>query len=201
MHLPRFVGLVDLAVATVVLVAIVLPPREMFAAPAQKGSEADQFALALSEARTIAHPDDGQQVDDLARRLGTANFKDWAIETSVHGAERAKNSPTAWRALLATSVAYIDRLDVKPGLEYADKALAACDTSQPSCPTWEQIRLQIYQHHLDAGVKSGFDPRRGPAAAAAFRKAGEASSLQVHLGGHDVDQAPGPHPTTIDAGP
>src|SRR5471032_877669 len=123
MKLPHYVGLVDLSVAIVVIVAIVLPPREMFAAAAQKGTEADQFALALSEARTIARPDDGLAVDDLARRLGTANFKDWAIETSVRGAELAKSSPTAWRALLAASVAYIDRLDVIPGLDYANKAL------------------------------------------------------------------------------
>jgi hypothetical protein len=41
--------------------------------------------------------------------------------------------------------------------------------------------MQLYQEHLDAGVKSGIDPRKGPAAAAAFRKAGEAALRQIRL--------------------
>ncbi|MBA3540581.1 MAG: hypothetical protein H0T79_13305, partial [Deltaproteobacteria bacterium] len=54
MQLPRFFGFVDLGVLTVVLVFVVLPPREMFTAPAHKGDDAEQFALALAEARTMA---------------------------------------------------------------------------------------------------------------------------------------------------
>jgi len=204
MHLSRFVGLVDLAVATVVLVMIVLPPREMYASAAQKATPADQFALALAEARTMAHPDDGAAVDELARRLGAAGFKDWAIEAAVRGSERAPRSPTRWRALLAASVAFVDRLDVVPALDYANLALAACQTVETSqngrpaaCPSWEQIRMKLYQQHLDAGVKSGIDPRRGPEAAKAFRHAGESALRQIHLGGHDVERgsatpAPGP---------
>jgi hypothetical protein len=49
MALPRFFGLVDLGVATVVAVAIFLPAREMQASPAIKG---DEFSVALAEART-----------------------------------------------------------------------------------------------------------------------------------------------------
>jgi hypothetical protein len=195
MHLSRFVGLVDLAVATVVLVMIVLPPREMYASAAQKATPADQFALALAEARTMAHPDDGAAVDELARRLGAAGFKDWAIEAAVRGSERAPSSPTRWRALLATSVAFVDRLDVVPALDYANRALAACqsvetpqDGRPAACPSWEQIRMKLYQQHLDAGVKSGIDPRRGPEAAKAFRRAGESALRQIHLGGHDVER-------------
>jgi hypothetical protein len=210
MHLSRFVGLVDLAVAAVVLVMIVLPPREMYAGAAQKGSPAEQFALALAEARTMAHPDDGAAVDELARRLGAAGFKDWAIEAALRGSERAMQSPTRWRALLATSVAFVDRLDVVPALDYANRALSACqsvetaggtggarDARPQACPSWEQVRMKLYQQHLDAGVKSGIDPRRGPEAAKAFRHAGEGALRQIHLGGHDVERgsatpAPGP---------
>jgi len=54
--MPRFVGLVDLAVVTVVAVAIFLPARENFAIAAQKGSDTDRFGIALAEARSMAHP-------------------------------------------------------------------------------------------------------------------------------------------------
>jgi hypothetical protein len=198
MQLSRFVGLVDLAVAAVVLVMIVLPPREMYAGAAQKAVPAEQFALALAEARTMAHPDDGAAIDDLARRLGAAGFKDWAIEAALRGSERAKQSPTRWRALLATSVAFVDRLDVVPALDYANRALSACQSTEaaedardgraPACPSWEQVRMKLYQEHLDAGVKSGIDPRRGPEAAKAFRHAGESALRQIHVGGHDVER-------------
>jgi hypothetical protein len=189
MQLSRFVSFIDLAIALVVLVALVLPAREMYASAAIKprqATDADRFAVALAEARTIAHPDDGAAVDDLARRLGAVGFKDWAIEVGLHGSERAKASPSQWRALLATSVAYVDRLDVVPALDYANRALAACDATGAACPSWEQVRMKLYQQHLDAGVKSGIDPHQGPAAIKAFRHAGESALRQIHLGGRDV---------------
>lgn len=187
MRLSRFVNFVDLAVAVVVLVAIILPAREMYASPVQKGTPAEQFAIGLAEARTMARPTDGAAVDDLSRRLGASGFKDWAIEVAIRGSERGKASPDRWRALLATSVAYVDRLDVVPALDYANQALAACDSAQAgACPSWEQIRMKLYQQHLDAGVKSGIDPHKGPAAIRAFRQAGESGLRQIHLGGRDV---------------
>jgi hypothetical protein len=189
MQLQRSVGIVDLGVAALVVAYLVFPAQEMYASPAQKGTDADRFALALAEARTMARPDDGAAVDDLARRLGAVPFKDWAIEAAIRGSERASRSPTRWRALLAASVAYVDRLDVVPALDYANRALAACEDRQASCPSWEQIRMTLYQQHLDAGVKSGIDPRNGRAAAEAFRRAGESALRPVHLGGRDRDGA------------
>src|SRR5262249_19089299 len=108
MKLPRFIGIVDLGIATVVLVALILPPRGMEAEAAVPGSDADRFAIALAEARTIAHPDNAAAAADLSRRLGEAGFNDWAIETAMKGSERSKGSPARWRALLAASVAFID---------------------------------------------------------------------------------------------
>jgi hypothetical protein len=199
MKLPRYVGLIDLGVAAVVLVTVVLPPREMYASAAQKGSDADRFAVALAEARTMAHPDDGATVDDLSRRLGLANFKDWAVEVGLRGSERAKQSPTRWRALLSTSVAYVDRLDVVPGLDYANRALGECESHQQTCPSWEQIRMKLYQQHLDAGVKSGIDPRHDPKG---FRRAGEAALRSIRIGGEragSADPTPTPTPTPTPA--
>ncbi len=178
MQLPRFLGLVDLAIATVVIGIVVLPARQMYAQAAHKGDEPTQFGLALAEARTIAHPDDGAAVGDLARRLGESSFKDWAVEASVHGAERAKSSTSAWRALLAASVAYVDKIDVIPALDYANRALDACHLSADACPSWEEIRMKLYQQHLDAGVKSGINPRTNPKG---FRAAGEAGLRSIRL--------------------
>jgi hypothetical protein len=187
MKLPRYFGLVDLGILTVVAVAVVLPPREMYASDAIKGDDAKQFAIALAEARTIVHPQDGRAAEDFARVLGEANQKDWAIDAAVASAERAKGSPTRWRALLAASVAFVDRLDVITGLDYANRALTACaSASEPSdkgpaeCPTWEQIRMELYQQSLDAGVRSKIDPHKDPRG---FRKASEANMREIHLGG------------------
>ena len=200
MQLHRFVGLVDLGVATIVVVTLVLPAREMYAGPAHKASAADQFALALAEARTMAHPDDGAAVDDLSRRLDAAGFEDWAIEAAVLGSERAKQSPSRWRALYAASAAFAKHNDAVPALDYANRALAACEEQQTACPSWEQIRMKQYQQNLDAGVKSGIDPHRGPEAAKAFSRAGEGAWRQIHLGGHDTERGSAtPAPTSGNA--
>ena len=193
MQLPRFVGLVDLGIATVVAVAIFLPAREMFAQSAFKTDDTKQFAIAYSEARTMAHPDDGRVIEDLSRRLGEVGFKDWAIDNAVIGSERAKHSPTRWRALLAASVAFVDRLDVRPALDYVDRALAACESAQEqgevsACPTYEAVRMRLYEQHLSAGVKSGIDPRRDPVG---FRKAGESALRSIRLTTGDHERAAG----------
>ncbi len=203
MKLPRLLGFVDLGVITVILVFAVLPPREMYAAPVVKGDESAQFAIALAEARAIAAPDDGVAVSDLGHKLGDARLKDWAIELTVHAAHHMSSSPTAWRAQLAASVAYVDRLDARPGLDEANNALESCHASPTTCPSWEEIRLSLYQDHLDAGVKSGIDPHRDPVG---FRKAGEAALREIHLGrrrdgevpqpqGSGTPPAPAPSPT------
>ncbi|HLL24605.1 MAG TPA: hypothetical protein VK427_20880, partial [Kofleriaceae bacterium] len=154
----------------------------------------DRFELALAEARMLVRPDDGTTVDELARRLGEAGFKDWAIEAALDGSERAKASPSRWRALLAASVAYVERIDVIPALDYANRALAACESAretggQAACPSWEEVRMRIYHQHLDAGVKSGIDPRLDPLG---FRAAGESGIRQIRLKTGDKDRAPTP---------
>lgn len=183
MKWPRAIGVVDLGILTLVAVALFLPPREILASSSYKGDEAKRFAIALAEARTIARPDDGRYVEDLSRRLGEAGYKDWAVESALDGSERAKESPSRWRALLATSVAYVDRIDAEPALDYANRALAACQSArekggQAACPSWEEIRMGLYHQALDAGVKSGINPRQDPKG---FRAAGESGIRQIRL--------------------
>ena len=202
MALPRFMSLVDFAVLAVVAVALFLPPREMYAQNAIKG---DEFAVALAEARTMASPSDGAAVEDFTRKLGEAGLKDWAVESAVRMSDRAKDSPTRWRALIAASVAYIEKLEVVEALDYANRALAACELTREQeaarvaqgekiavsgCPSWDEIRMRLYQSHLDAGVKSGIDPRVDPAG---FRRAGEAALRQIHIGPmRNEQQSPAP---------
>jgi hypothetical protein len=178
MKLPRFVGVVDLAVLFVVTAWLLLPPRPMQARDAMKGTDADRFALAHAEAKLLADPTNGAKIADLSERLGNAGFRDWAIEAAVEGSERAKSSPNRWRALMAASVAYVDRLDVHPALDYIDQAIAECVGHRDACPKWEEIRMGLYRQHLDAGIKSGIDPRKDPVG---FRKAGESGMRPVRI--------------------
>lgn len=178
MKLPRFVGLVDLTVLAVITAAILLPPRPMLASDVIKGSEADRFAVAHAEALVIAAPASGAKIADLAAKLGDAGQRDWAIEVAIEGSDRAKPSPDRWRALMATSVALVDRLDVVPALDFINQALVACAEHRDACPKWEEVRMDLYRQHLAAGVASGIDPRKDPVG---FRKAGESGLRPVRL--------------------
>ncbi|MEO8703292.1 MAG: hypothetical protein ABI867_24815 [Kofleriaceae bacterium] len=181
MELRRFVGLVDLGILTVVLAAVVMPPREMYASAAMKGTDNERLVVALAEARTIAQPKDAGLVDEFAHQLGEAGFKDWAVEAGIDGSARTKDQPEHWRALLAASVAYIDRLEAKPALKFALAAFDACkQAGDAACPTWERTRLEIYKEHLSAGVEAGIDPKRDPKK---FREAGEGRIRTIRIGG------------------
>src|SRR5688572_22126113 len=95
----------------VVPVALFLPARSTYALDAAKGTEGDRIGLATAEAVALAHPDDGFAAAELGRRLTAAGHLDWAVEATAELAERAAKSPTRWNALLATSVAYAERLE------------------------------------------------------------------------------------------
>jgi hypothetical protein len=142
--------------------------------------------MAVAEARTIAHPQDGVAISDLARRLGEAEQKDWAIEAAVAGAKAAKGSPTEWKALLAASIAYVDKIEVVAALDFAGRALTTCRGLQTGCPTWEDVRMSLYQQHLDAGIKSGIDPKVDPKG---FREAGERALRPIRLNSSERERS------------
>lgn len=208
MQLRRFVGLIDLGVITILIAAVVFPPREMYADSAVKGTAGDRFALALVEARTIADPTDPKRLERFTHTLGDLGLKDWAIQAGIAGLPLTSQSKEHWRALLAVSVSYIVRLESKPALEWAHKAHKAClaaigsdDSAKMTggesrlCPSWERVRLEIYKEHLQAGVDAGIDPRRNPRG---FREAGEGKIRSTRIGGgHDREQqTPMPAPPT-----
>ncbi len=182
MQVTRFVGLVDIAMIVVLLVFVILPPRPQYMVPAIAGTEQAHFAIALAEARTIARPTDGTAVDDLVTKLSEAGQKDWAIDFAVLESDRMKGQPDRWKALMAASTVFVARFDVVPGLDFANRALIACDSAQAkdpaSCPSPDQVRMQLYTANLTASVKSGFNPRTDRDK---FQKAGESALLQIHL--------------------
>ena len=195
LRVSRYVGFVDLGILTVIATLAILPPRGQYVSPVVQGdpkqsaerAEAEQFALALAEARTIARPGDGQAVDDLTHKLDDTQQKDWAIDFAVLASDRAKDSPSRWRALIAASTAFVDRFDVVPGLDYANRAINACEVST-ACPPEDQARMRLYQQNLEAGVKSGIDPRQDRRR---FIKAGEKGVLEIHLEHRDKDTPSG----------
>lgn len=186
--MTRFVSLTDLVVLVVVAIVLFLPPRAVTAGPADRLDPDARLALAFAEARATLRPDDGILIADVSRRLGEARQFDWAAQAAMVGAERAKTSPNRWRALLAASIAYTDRLEVRDALEYANRTLAACaEVGDVACPSWEEVRVELYQRHLDAGVRSGIDPRKNPRA---FREAGETALRPVRAIGTGTGATP-----------
>lgn len=181
-ELKRVASMVDLVVAAIVTFVVVLPPRAVKAKPAAGGDADSRLALAFAQARAAAHPDDAGLIADVSRRLSEVGFTDWAVQEAAAGAARMGQAPTRWRALLATSIAHADRLEAKDALEYTNQALLICaHAGDAVCPPIEAVRLDLYQRHLDAGVRSGIDPRKNPEK---FREAGQAALRTVHaLGG------------------
>ena len=187
----RVPSIVDVAVVVVVLVALILPPRKVSAVPVTRVDDDARRALAFAEARVQADPGNGQAVYDLVRQLGEAKQADWAVQAAGEALARAPASPTRWRALLALSMAHIDRYEAKPALEYASLALAACEATAATCPSWEQLHVELHQRYLAAGVKSGIDPRKDPRG---FVAAGERELRQVRATGTGVAPQPAPPP-------
>jgi len=188
--ISRRFNLLDLVVVIVVAVAIFLPPRATYALDAAKGTDVDRVALATAEARTIAHPEDGAAAAELGRRLTLVGHLDWAVEATAELGAAAARSPSRWRALLATSVAYAERLEAQESLDWARRALEACHAAgTTACPADDEVRLDLFVDHLDAGVRSGIDPRRNPEG---FRAASVEEIRSIHLNPSPSDGSASP---------
>ncbi|MBP9089007.1 MAG: hypothetical protein KBG15_22995 [Kofleriaceae bacterium] len=179
MKLLRLVSIVDIAVVGVAAFAIGLPPRTMEAAPASWLRGDDTVSAALQEARSIAHPEDGKAVATASQYMSDGGYRDWAVEMPRALSERDKSSPVRWQALRAVSAAYLDRFELGFALDYANRAIAACESAGPvACPAWDNIRMELFAQHLDAGIKSGINPHRDPAG---FSKAAGESVRHIRL--------------------
>jgi hypothetical protein len=180
MRIHRFLSLTDLVVLTVVAVAIFLPKRPIYAVDAYKLDADARADLGAAEAAAMAKPADGFAAYELARRLARAKQLDWAVETGAETAARATDG-SKWRALLAVAEARADRIDVQLAFEAAEEALDACIAAgEPACPAWERLKIELFRNYLDAGLKSGINPRTHPQS---FKKAAGETMHMVDIDG------------------
>ncbi|MBI4510797.1 MAG: hypothetical protein HY698_14280 [Deltaproteobacteria bacterium] len=157
------VGLIDIGAAGVVLVAILLPApdqkiEQIFAAESALAEE-----IATAQADLARGPQRGATVERLAGLLVMAGQSDWAIRAAADVAAR-DDARDRWRASLAVSAAHVERWEISPAHEWAQKALEACNVGSEECPVYEHVRLMTYARALEAGVRSGIDPRTDPRA-------------------------------------
>jgi hypothetical protein len=180
MRIHRFLSLTDLVVVTVVAVAIFLPKRPIYAVDAYKLEHDARADLAAAEASAMARPTDGFAAYELARRLARAQQLDWAVEAGAETAARATEA-SAWRAQLAVAEARADRIEVQLAFEAAEDALAMCVAAgDGACPAWERLKIELFRNYLEAGLKSGINPRTHPKS---FKKAASETMHMVDIDG------------------
>lgn len=162
-HGMRFrVGIVDLCAAIVVLAVILLPERSVTVGHAYEAEPGRLREIALEQARLAMMPGNSEAADRLARLLTDVGQTDWAIQ--VAGSAAKHSDRVSWRALLAVSTTHAERIEVGDAHRFARLALDACLAAGPEqCPVDERVRISLYFDQLDAGVKSGIDPRLDPA--------------------------------------
>lgn len=156
------VGILDLCLAIVVLAVILLPERSVTVGHAYEPEPGRLREIALEQARLAVTPGNSEAADRLARLLTDVGQTDWAIQ--VAGSAAKHSDQVSWRALMAVSTAHAERIEVVDAHRFARLALDACLAAGPErCPVDERVRISLYFDQLDAGVKSGIDPRIDPA--------------------------------------
>lgn len=184
------VGLLDLCATIVVLVVILLPERSMTVGHAYEPDPDRVRAIALEQARLAIEPGNDEAADRLAGLLTDVGQTDWAVQVASTAAKSGER--VSWRALLAVSTAHAERIEVTEAHRFAMLALDACLASGPeSCPADDRERLSLYFSQLDAGVKSGIDPRIDPVA---FQRAVLAAMRIVRFRGSSVEEGSEPAP-------
>jgi hypothetical protein len=184
------IGILDITAALVVLVVMLLPARSVTVRPAY-GDDAERVReIELAQARLAADPGDGEAAYALVKHLLESGHTDWALRVAgnASGLDGGRGS---WRALLAISAAHAQRIEIEDAARFAQRALEACQATEHDCPSYEEVRLQLYKQQLEAGlgaIERGVDPRRQPAE---FREA-----LETGLRAVRIEAAPpGPPPS------
>lgn len=155
------VGILDIVAAGALTVAVVLPSPSRPIKPAYVREVAD-LSPAIAEAQAeVAHdPRSGAAVARFADLLVRARQTDWAVRLA--SAASTMESPDRWRALVAASAAHVDRYEIREGLEWAQKAIAACEAPGSDCADYERAHLGLYERALRAAFDSRIDPKRNP---------------------------------------
>ena len=173
------VGLLDIAGAGVALAALILPPPAKQVLPIyDKNSPVRPAEVAAAQAAEARDPEDYTALASYVDLLAEAGQPDQALR--VAGTAFARPSPRRWRAAVAVASVHADELDAKAALEWAQKALAACDAPGADCPDHERVRVDLYAKALKAGIDSGIDPRVDPDG---FKKAIDSATPMIRVGG------------------
>jgi hypothetical protein len=152
------VGLLDIAAFGGLIVALVLPTPSRPVTDLYVRQKAPmQGAIAEAQADLARDPRDGKVAARLVDLLVQARQTDWALRAGAQAS--VERSADRWRVMAAVSAAHVDRLEIGPAYEWADKALAACAEVGEACADFERARLEIYVAALKAGFDSGIDPR------------------------------------------
>lgn len=160
-------GILDLIAAALVAVVLLMPGRDFLVDPVEAGdpetAEGQRRSAALREiargqAILAEHPGDGAAAESVADALRRIDMHQAALRVAGDAYVRGRS----WRAALAVSSIHADRVEVEPAFAYASKALEACDARRAECPGHDRVRMEVYHSGLQAGLKSGVDPRRNP---------------------------------------
>lgn len=192
------IGILDITAALIVLVVMLLPARSVTVQPAYGDEPELVRELELAQARLAADPDDGEAAYALVKHLLEAGQTDWALRVAGN-ATRLDGERGSWRALLAISAAHAHRVEIEDAARFARLALEACQATERDCPSYEEVRLQIYNQQLEAGVRAierGVDPRLQPAE---FREALQAGLRAVRLESAPAPPQPEPEPDQPEA--
>lgn len=156
----------------VVLVAIIalLPRAQLEAVAPTKAPAAD--AIAWAEARALSSAP-GRAPWALETAMVEAGHRDVAVAVT----DRIAHKVPTWPAALSAAIARADVLDAKAALTWTTLALERCG-ADATCAAWDKRRIDSYRAHLEAGVKSGIDPKVDPNG---FRRAGEAGMRMLPL--------------------
>ena len=163
------VGIVDLGVAAVVLVAIFLPSRAFTISKLIPVPKRSELLVAQSDLASASGTERAARGAEIASRILTdAGQHDLAVRMASPTASAA--APETWRANLGAALALAARLEIPRAFAQASDALSKCEKAESTCLVHERTRLELLLGQLDAGVKaleSGLDPKTQPTA---FRK-------------------------------
>ncbi|HKA88155.1 MAG TPA: hypothetical protein VKE22_10830 [Haliangiales bacterium] len=154
------VGLLDIAAAGALAAALLLPAPTREIVPLFRNDTSLAAPLAEAQADALRAPHDGRAAARLADLLVRARETDWAIAAATTAAREP--FPGRWRAMVAASAAFTDRIELAPAYAWADQALKACDEPGSDCAEMERTRLDMYVTALRAAVESGIDPAKNP---------------------------------------
>jgi hypothetical protein len=153
--------MLDIVAAGAFVVAAVLPSPSRPIKPLYV-REAAALGPTLGEAQAeVAHdPSRGAAIARLTDLLVRTRQTDWAVRTAATGS--TIESPDRWRVHVAASAAHVDRFEIRQGLEWAEKALSACEAPGSDCADYERARLILYEGALRAAFDSHIDPKKNP---------------------------------------